>query len=1145
MASKLKQAVEIYKSLGYEEASIDTVMELGLGSKEEQKIAREGLKSGEWTEIKQLSENSYGVVKVADVEEVDLEKLALFAIRIGVDAKRAASLIRGNNEAAFLVISERGKKYAADFIAAVCRSDRRAWEHSSSVFGMLCVHLVHRMELEIPQSTEYIKDWAVYAASALRIMKSERRFDLDFAPGEEMIRSRFAEHIEVGIAINAPATGPFSAVLIEGVKQEMIPKDHAKELVFFALNASNRPGDRKAWMNALEKIGLTDRDILAQGESLIPLLSLGESAVTERFAPVLIEHSSDELLPSILVSASASRAKKIRQLVLKSALGRAKPHSADELTDWLALHIHDGDKSIAKLAQRLADAWAVELEPTEEEASEELRGLWQKTPSLWSVPSFDPGEVSPEKLTELAAELSKRKANAADITEEKFLAMANELARRDPKEARLSLVGIRTSEVGAAYLLGAWAKNKEIYMQIDKERKRFENGVEVLKKDYTDLMRARNFVICTNIDKLPCLLSTPSRMDLSITVGDLADRLLKYQEEKCTFVWEPDLQLALTRLDIHGATEEARSRLKKVKLFIRLPDGEKIRNEQGTPLLAGELVLAYLADPHVEPHFEPQRYYWGINLGMPKSLRDFPNRFGYMHGSFFSIFPHWGDFALTCVRRDTEVYHEQGIVMRQVARRKEPLPGGALMNLLAAQSYLSDETAEDVITATVKAWERGLLIPGTAAIRYLDWRGGELSNLASLAESLDHIAQDGILSVVWPVADELIDESLNAPRMIPGTAELAKLIRKYLDEVLDAVKKGIAPSSALTLKGVRRLAQKSGTSIAVTTAKEVVEHLNASDFVKQNEELQKAAGQASTKREKADKTDGKRDAETDDFPMPAAAFDETWRACAEERPIIEDGITMRIKTLDTDRSVKPLVFGWQLPDIPDREYHVIISGWMYGLDNEGQTRAVEAPRGSDYAREGRSEVWLHWDESEQKMKVSEFRNWRSEVNGPLDGESAPLSAAMLTTIVGLLAQDGDAVYSSRASVRRLVKSGELGVAMLRRATRTLLSHESVSPAKLVRVLEKEAELLPVFWVMLTECIRAAGEKTEADKKPPTWVNRVLDICIYHARYLKEAAKRGLIPPEDAQWIGLDKLASCKAKSAAVQKAKKLADFLNA
>ena len=54
MASKLERAVEIYRSLGYEETAYENILSLGIGTKEEQSLARDGLKSGEWVQIKHL-----------------------------------------------------------------------------------------------------------------------------------------------------------------------------------------------------------------------------------------------------------------------------------------------------------------------------------------------------------------------------------------------------------------------------------------------------------------------------------------------------------------------------------------------------------------------------------------------------------------------------------------------------------------------------------------------------------------------------------------------------------------------------------------------------------------------------------------------------------------------------------------------------------------------------------------------------------------------------------------------------------------------------------------------------------------------------------------------------------------------------------
>ena len=80
--------------------------------------------------------------------DVNLEKLAIFAIRVGVDAKRAANILRRSSEVALKAIKERGETFAMNFIKAACTSNRRIWEHSLSVLGMLALKLVHEMNLE-------------------------------------------------------------------------------------------------------------------------------------------------------------------------------------------------------------------------------------------------------------------------------------------------------------------------------------------------------------------------------------------------------------------------------------------------------------------------------------------------------------------------------------------------------------------------------------------------------------------------------------------------------------------------------------------------------------------------------------------------------------------------------------------------------------------------------------------------------------------------------------------------------------------------------------------------------------------------------------------------------------------------------------
>ena len=573
MASKLEKAVEIYRSLGYEETDFEDILKLGLGKKEEQKIAKDGLKSGEWAQVKQLSENSYGFVPIVNV---DLGKLAIFAIRVGVDAKRAAKLLRGGSEVALGAIEARGKNYAMDFIKAACTSNRRIWEHSLSVLGMLAIKLVHQMNLEIPESVEYMKDWAAVAAILLKSKRKDHNFDESFVIEKEEIIRRFIEHIEVGISVNVPATGPFSKVLIWGVENNVLTKEESIDQVFYALNIAQRPGDRKELVNVLEQIGLTDDDIRSRAETIIPLLGLGESALLERFAPVLIESASKDLLYQVLIACSFAKVKKIKKMILTAALKRERPKSVKEYEEWLLLYKQDEDKSISKLAKTIEKAWGLEIE--KDDVKEEVQGLWRKTPKLWEVPKFKLGEVSPEALTDLLAVISERKECVEDITFERFIAMVNNIAYKNPDEAKMSLAGISANDSSIIRILGRWAKNVENNICPDNIRKVWSGENEAVKLVYGELLYTRSAVLFASIDKFPCPLSTPSYEDLSISLDDLFARLLIYKNENLSYVSEPDLQLALTRLDMDLITKKDVKgyveKLSGINLKILLPSGE-------------------------------------------------------------------------------------------------------------------------------------------------------------------------------------------------------------------------------------------------------------------------------------------------------------------------------------------------------------------------------------------------------------------------------------------------------------------------------------------------------------------------------------------------------------------------------------------
>ena len=1125
MASKLESAVEIYRSLGYEETAYENILSLGIGTKEEQEIAREGLKSGEWVQIKQLSENSYGYAPVVDV---DLKKLAVFAVRIGVEAKRAANVIGRGDEISLQAIMARGENYAVNFISVAESGNRRAWEHSLSVLGMLCLKLLHRMNIPIPESVEYMKDWAAASAVILLGAKKDYLFDDSFTLEKEEILRRFVEHIEKGMSLNMPATGPFPDLLFFGVEKHLLSKEAAKEYIFDALYIAKRPGDRKAWVELLDKLGCAEKDFLDRAENLIPLLGLGESPLIERFAPVLIENISEELLYPVLISCTSAKVKKTKKMLLNSVLKREKPKSANDFAEWLSLYLQDEDQSIAGLAEKLALSWGLVLE--QEESTKELQGLWRESPKLWEVPRFSLGEGTAESLTDMVALLSDRKECVEDLLFEQFLALANQIAYKNPEEAKISLAGIPNSDSGILWTLGRWARGIET-KPVEESRQRFWQGEkEIVKIEYRELLTMRRELLFRTMGKWPCLLSTPSFEDLSISIEDFLERLSLYQAEKFSYVMEPDLQLALTRLDMETFSQEDISKckeerskcvekLQELDLKIQLPSGEFLQDEEGKAILLGELIAAYLQDPYVEPDFFPgETPYWKVELNMPKSLKALPYRLSYSHNALFSIFPNWGDYSLTAVHRDFEVYHGQGIILRQLARRRKPLSKGALMNWIAVFGRLSDENAEEALKANREAWERGLLLSGIADISYLDWSGGELSNLANLAAAMDFMANEGMLSLVWKAACDTVEQSLKMPRILAGTAEIVKFLRDYHDEVILAVEKKLVSKEALEMKPIRTLEGKSGSSKAVSYAKEILEKLGTIENTSKSKTI------ASVE------------------PPAPADFEKIWLPLPEGKELIEDHVTFRVKAIELRKNEKVFQFDLDLPEDSDCSYQVVIAGWLYALAHEGQVSAGKIDRNGELIEE-ENVAWLHYDSVQKKIVVSEFRNWRGGNKSPLEGEATPYSKLFLSFAVALLAQDGDSIYGAKSLFKELVQSGTLSLETLRKITRLLLSYEEISPAKLVRIAEKERELLSICWGMLWECIKDAGAKTAETGKPPIWINRILDICIYYGAYLREAGKRGSISKEDALWPGLLEMVNCGAKSTSVKKAKELFEIL--
>ena len=1102
MNSKLEEAVAIFNSLGWEKVTIDTILQQPLGTKEQQKIALNGLKNGDWERlIKREANSDYSNEGYI---ECNLKHITLYAIRIGVSITRALEFAYFADRPLLLpIIKDKGEKYATNFISKACVSRRRVFEHSSSVFGDIAVQLVDQLNLAIPESYEYMKDWAVYAALSMGLPAEDysRAVSTQELPTQEQIKRRFSEHIKIGIAVNVPATGPFFSVFIEGVKQGWLSKHDAIEFIFFALDIASRPGDRKVWVSAIEELGISTTTLYERTAVLIPLLAKGESDVIAKIAPILIENVDDELLNEVMIASFSAKVKSTKQLVLETAMTRKALSVVEQLTPWLAIWCDDKDKSIAKLARQLANHWQLNYAQIEESHTQDIKHLWQKTPSLWTCPQFDWGEVTPQALTELASELVNRREFVCDTVAERFLAVANKIAYNDPQSARTSLAGVKPTSVDVLLnLIACWVKGiePEGYWGADQ------------KDMIHEVLHARNYVVCKNLDQLPCILSTPSKSDLSITVDDLCKRLEKYQKNNIHAL-EADIFLALTRLDTKTQSSKNLNLLKTLKVDVILQSGKKI------PVNAGDMVLAYLDCPVKEVLLDyNEEYFWDIKIPTTPSLQYFPKRFdslGDLTTSAFSVFPLWGDAAIRLsVSSFNEMEHAKGLIFRQIAKRQIPLTAGAAMNILAAQRSASPRAIADIALAVNEAWERGLLIPGIADVFLLDWINNTPSKLVSLVATLSNIAHQGLLSVVWPILDELILASLKASRLLTGTDEIVDAMAEFLPEVQFAVTNGLASPNQLDLLGLRALAEKTGSSRAISVAKYIITQLPDIKSVK------------SKNSDEVNITD----------------FDKIWPKKERNIPVLDDGAIISIDLFEQSKSNSAFIFTLKLPDINDRVFHIVKTNWFFDLEIEGQCQAYPVPmEHPKFTTDSQESVYLHWDNDKKALLVSKYRNWLSNQDEPLSSTEIPaLSNTLLIIVIGLLAQDGEGAYFAE----NYVLTSRVDEETVCRAILLFLKNPIVSPAKLIRSLEKEIKFLPLLWPILIECVRFVGNLISRGEKIPVWTNRILDISLQYAAYLKEAALRGYI--KDAKWEGLHEIASSKLKSTAVAKAKQLQEDLN-
>ncbi len=1076
----LADAIKIFKELGWENATLDNFTTLPLGTKEQRKIALQGLKKDSFNGL--VTENGKDVYKT--YYDVNSEKLSIFAILLGVDARRAIELLYyiRNRSKIVDILSTRDEKFAQSFIRSACTK-------SFNPFKKEAVQLFYKYDFEVPENPFYINQWAELMALAMGLdpVRQPKEAVLTY----DEYATRFLDHIRVGVNTNADAVYYFGDVFYRGFELNLMTRGEAIEFAFSALDSATRPSDRKVWVEMLEKLKVTDKELEQRVEALIPVMATGDSIAISSLAPRLIKLSKDDTLIELLMSTLGVKTKKAKLLVLKAATERPCPTNVENISDWLNVLAEDKDSSIATTAKKLLEKWSVEV--VETESVIEIEGLWRATPSLWEVPKFEIGEVSEEALADVLVEVLGRHTQAHDLLFEKFVSMVCEVAYKDIEACKRSLVGLKNNE--STILLPF------IYFVLYDEKSDCWYGKdtgEELNRIYAPLL-ARNYELSKVLGMIPCLLSTPSMEDMTINFSDFVKRVKLYAEKEL-FVLESDLITSLLRIDLSTVNSNDLEILGDLTVYIKMQNGKKMSVD------VYSATKTYLDNVSNCDNSESL-----CNLALPS----FPKRLMKSHYvDMYSVMPNGDDFTLYDIYWVDGVYHEKGLIYRQIAKRRKPLPTRATMNFIASQRSSSQHAIEDAHLAVIEAWERGLLNPNVADTKALYKNGKAPTHLVLLATALENIGREGILSVVWPILDDVVGMSLEEVKMLTGTAEICDVALTFLPEVFSAIEKGLTDNSVLELKNIRELAKKGGSSKAVVTAKAIVSQLPSLESL---------------------------GIDAMDEPKSEINFDEVWKVNKEKATVYEDDVTLTIEEYVVLKETY-FLYNLFLPDYKDYKYQLVVESSndivhkdvikVKRVDKDFVTPVpVQIWKSFSQKAEGKTTL-LRYDKDIKKFVVIDLN---TKFHQP------PLSISQITILIGLFGQKVS--YDASRFIENRIDSKVIDDNIIKIVMKRLFEFDIMNPSKFVKLLEKDNKYLYAYWPMLSESIRLASEKLEETGKLPSWLNRVLDVSLFHGEYLKEAIKRGFISVENGDFVGLDKLANAKVKSTAVQKAKDLKGIL--
>lgn len=335
--SPIDRSVQIFKEHGWDTATREDAATLPLGTKDQQRTALAGLQKG------------------TPRVDVDLGMLGMFAIRLGVNGRRAAELAKGSDQALLDCLLQRDEKFALAFAERACW----LWANADSMSENVAVGLILKHRLDMPYTLPCLEAWTVTACQGLAGSAPGRD---TWIPSLDDLRPSFATHLRAALALGVSVDGPLGAVLPMGVQQGLISRDEALQHAITGLDTAPKPWGRKELVRIItEDLSASDSELLDRVAALVPVISMGEGPVVEALAPRLITFAPPEVVAEVALPALYAKTVKAKRAVAEALAGRSDlgPEQTDLLADRLGELATERNAALAKQAQRILDGWEV------------------------------------------------------------------------------------------------------------------------------------------------------------------------------------------------------------------------------------------------------------------------------------------------------------------------------------------------------------------------------------------------------------------------------------------------------------------------------------------------------------------------------------------------------------------------------------------------------------------------------------------------------------------------------------------------------------------------------------------------------------------------------------------------------------------